>query len=196
MSEMKQIVENYLQKLETQLNNLSPVERKNQVEEVKDHLTSFIKDYQAKGLTVAEIQQKIQEEFMSPEEISEQILNNDQPTKTIYKVAFIIAIGLTIIASTLLPAFKTVPLSILLFALAYFIYSKKVIWGFAIARKANGQIKNRDKVANLGALYIFLVGVVILLTEFIKPLRSDVTFWVLLVGYVAYSGYVARNTVR
>lgn len=196
MTDLEQCIESYLQELDNQLADLPAVKRKNHVEEVKGHLISFIEEHQVKGLSDSEIQRVIQDGFLSPNEVAEKLLETNKSKKFINKYTFIIAAFITLFISFLLPDYKTVPLSLLLFALAYYIYTKKVLWGFAFLRQNPGPVKNRDKIARVGAIYVFLVGLVILLGEFIKPLQTQTTFWVLIVGYVAYTGYVRKNTVN
>jgi hypothetical protein len=197
MTELEDYIQSYLQELESHLSHLSPVHRKNQVEEVKGHLVSFIVDYQQKGLTGPEIEQKIREKFLSPEEVADQLKNSSEfSSKTNNKHTFIITAVLALTASFILPDYKNVPLAVLLFILAYYIYSKKILWGFAMVRKNPGQVKNRDKIARLGAIYVAIVGLVIFMGEFIEALNLEVTFWVLIIGYVAYTGYIRKNTVE
>lgn len=83
---------------------------------MKDHLTLFIKDKQAEGYSEKEILNQIKKQFDSPEQLGNQIIDENNEVETGTKTRFII-IGTILIVLALpmfFPTLGSVPLAMLI----------------------------------------------------------------------------------
>ncbi|PEK57860.1 hypothetical protein [Bacillus wiedmannii] len=186
MKRVEFFLENYISELSIFLKGLPKVQRESYIEEMKDHLTLFIKDKQAKGYSEKEILNQIKKEFDSPEQLGNQILDENNEVETGTKTRFII-IG-TILIVLALPMFfsnlGSIPLAMLILVYSYLVFTKKYLWGLFLFKKNPNKIKNTTKFACLSGIYLFCVGVLILLDNILDLTNVLLLF---VAGFLVFS---------
>ncbi|MFJ8242586.1 hypothetical protein [Bacillus tropicus] len=104
---------------------------------MKDHLTLFIKDKQAEGYSEKEILNQIKKQFDSPEQLGNQIIDENNEVETGTKTRFII-IGTILIVLALpmfFPTLGSVPLAMLILIYSYLVFTKNTYRGYFYLRK-------------------------------------------------------------
>lgn len=187
----------YLTELQDCLSDVPQPERDNHIAEIRDHLHSYVHDLRSQGFPDEQIEQKMHQEYLPPRELASQIAAEytagSSMKKRIGRIRLIFPLVLVVAVSFVLPHYRMIPLSLLLFALSYLVSTKKWAWGFAVVRKNADQIRNRGQIARLGGIYLFLIGLVILIGEFIDLRnRNLVMVAIIAVCSLSFSLYVYR----
>lgn len=197
MESIEKYIQKYISELSVLLSSLSRVQRENYIEEIRDHLNHFIKDQQTEGHSEKMILNKIKKEFESPEQLATQILSENQSTDAdfIVKSRFVI-IGFSLIFLALpmfSPNLGTIPLAMLVLIYSYFVFTKKYLWGLFIFKKNPRQIKNTTKMARFSGIYLFCVGVIILLDNIYNLTNVLI---ILIVGFLGFSLIFTRKNIN
>lgn len=184
MTSLDVAMEEYLEKIKSHLNDVPISKRNNFLEEVKDHLELFIKDYLKKGFGKEEIVRKIHEEFLPPEQLAHQIIveYNSSTNETGRKYAFLTPLIIILAAPLVIPDYSFIVLALILFTLSYIVLKNKFLWIFAAIRKNPNGIKNRNKIAQIGSIYLFIMGILILLGGLIEISNKETILLILIVG--------------
>ncbi|AIM15142.1 DUF3784 domain-containing protein [Neobacillus sedimentimangrovi] len=195
MKNLDDFVQNYLDNFSNQLKEMSKVKRDGYVEEIKDHLYSFVQDKREQGYTQNEIIQKLEEDFNSPEKLANEILfaNNKRFSRKV-KSSLILAFTLIILSLPIfVPKLGVLPLSILFFVYSFIVFTKKNISGFFVIKKNNFRIKDRNKVAKIGGIYLFIIGLVLWLDHFFA---STNLFIIVIVLFLVFSFFIQKTIIE
>jgi hypothetical protein len=188
MKNLDDFIQDYLDNFSNHLKEMPKIKRDGYVEEVKDHLYSFVEDKREQGYTENEIIQKIEEDFFSSEQLANEILStNKQGFSSRVKSSLILAFTLIILSLPIfVPKLGILPLSFLFFVYSFIVFTKKNISGFLVIKKNAYRIKDRNKVAQIGGIYLFTIGMVLLLDHFLVSLNLLIIVFVLFLGFFIY----------
>ncbi|MFC0187221.1 hypothetical protein ACFFJY_02930 [Fictibacillus aquaticus] len=201
MDQLETIISNYTAELEERLARIQKVHRENVVEEVKDHLYSFVQDYKSQGLTDAEIEEKIQQEFLSMDELAEGIMSSSPKNSLHHRMKKNYTLILPLIAGSLgifaFPDHQELLIALMLFIYSYLVVTKKMTWGFAAVRKNPGRVKHHEKVSQLGSIYLFLLGMVFIIGQFVTMTNENLIFLSVIVFIsLSFFFYINRMLAR
>ncbi|GGB62931.1 hypothetical protein [Fictibacillus barbaricus] len=199
MSDLEKVISGYVNELEERLIQIQRVQRENYVEEIRDHLYSFVNEYKQKGLSDVQIEQKIQEEFLSMNELAADLINSSKRSRFNIKHNYILLLPILVgaLGIFVFPDYQELLIALMLFIYSYLVLIQKAIWGFAVIRKKPGRIKHQEKVAQIGSIYLFILGLFFIMGQFVTVPNKEVIFFmaILLVTFGFYF-YTNRKLLR
>ncbi|KSU81057.1 hypothetical protein GA0061096_4011 [Fictibacillus enclensis] len=200
MNKVEETIETFIDELNVHLTEIQTVHRENYVAEIKDHLYSYAKDLSSQGLSEKDIEHKIREEFVSMNELAEDFINSTpSPPANRFKNNSMMLPPLLVgaLGIFIFPNHQELLVALMLFIYAYLVLIKKAIWGFAVVRKKPSGIKNREKVSQSGSVYLFVLGLLFLIGEFVSVPNKNIIFatFIALLS-IGFFFYVQKKLVR
>ncbi|MDM5336497.1 hypothetical protein QUF84_04535 [Fictibacillus enclensis] len=200
MNKVEETIETFIDELNVHLTEIQTVHRENYVAEIKDHLYSYAKDLSRQGLSEKDIEHKIREEFVSMNELAEDFINSTpSPPANRFKNNSMMLPPLLVgaLGIFIFPNHQELLVALMLFIYAYLVLIKKAIWGFAVVRKNPSGIKNREKVSQSGSVYLFVLGLLFLIGEFVSVPNKNIIFatFIALLS-IGFFFYVQKKLVR
>ncbi|MGJ7911041.1 hypothetical protein [Neobacillus sp. LXY-1] len=185
MNNLEDIISQYIEDLEERMHQIQQVQRKNLVEEIRDHLNSYAEDLKKKGLSTNEIAQKIKDEFLSLNELATEFMEASNKIsfgrKVKHHLGLLFPIVVGIIGITVFPEYQELLLALMLFIYSYVILFKKTIWGFAVIRKKPARVRHKEKIAQLGSIYLFVLGMIFLVGQYVTFPNKQLLFMAMVI---------------
>jgi uncharacterized membrane protein len=190
-------VQSFLADLRQELVSLPRVKRESYIEELKEHLYEYVEDQRARGLNETEIEGKIKEEFISAELLSKELIEEEVNSRRDFNYSYLFLLLIIPLGGFLFPSYQELLVAIMLFSFSFIVYKKKLLWGFAIVRKNPRKIKDRNKVSQLGSIYLLLLGLLFLFGEFLTFPRKEMVFTAcILIFSISFYSYVNKRFVN
>lgn len=180
-NDIENTIDLYISDLMNNLKKVQETPRNSFIEEIKDHLLSYVQEKRDKGLSEKQITELIKKEFESANKLAEEYFNMSGPKIFSRKTSIItILLIFGLILMLVFPAYSELITGLLITTLVITNKNKNIL-AFAVFRKYIHQEFNISRANFACRFYILIIGLLFIVGNFINVQYKEIIMTIFII---------------